>query len=264
MGKVLHLAVQMRHDRRMNNNTSHKTPNRGAIPTLSSGRTRFLFSALLLSSAAMATPCFAQVSNQPSTMASSQANTIGNAVSLWRALSEADNYSFSTYANFLISNPGFPDETAMRRNAEKMLRGDIDSPDLIISFFRKFPAPSPSGSLRFAEALSARGYRDDAKAAARAAWIGGALTPVDESRILSSFADAIQPGDHDARMNRLLWDRATTNALAQLALTSPASRTAFDARLAMQMRAPDAAAKLALVATNARNDAGFVADLNGW
>ncbi len=248
----------------MNSIKSNLLPNRGAIPTLSSGRTRFLFNAAFLSIAAIATPSVAQVSSLPPSMAASQPSAIGNAVSLWRALSEADNYSFATYANFLINNPGFPDETAMRRNAEKMLRGDIDSPDLIISYFRKFPSLSPAGSLRFAEALSARGYRDDAKAAARAAWIGGALSPMDESRVLSNFADAIQPGDHDARMNRLLWDRSTTNAVTQINLSSPAARTAFDARLAMQMRAPDAATKLALVSPSARNDAGFIVDLNNW
>jgi soluble lytic murein transglycosylase len=248
----------------MNNLSNNSGPNRGAIPALSSGRARFLFSLLLLSAPAVTAPLHAQTSSFPSTMASAQPNAIGNAISQWRALSQADNYSFSTYANFLISNPGFPDETVMRRNAEKMLRGDIDSAELIVSFFRKFPALTPTANLRFAEALSARGFRDEAKTAARAAWLGGALSPLDESRILSSFADSIQPGDHDARMNRLLWDRSATNALSQIALVSTGARPIFEARLAMQMRSADASSKVALIPLSARNDAGFIADQNLW
>ncbi len=189
---------------------------------------------------------------------------IANAVYEWRTLSQSDSFAFASYASFLISHPGFPDALAMRKNAEKMLRPGLESNDQVIAFFRKYPALSPTANLRFAEALSARGFRDEARAAAQAAWVGGALAPEDEARVINSFADAIQPGDNDARMDRLLWDRATTNAARQLVLVSPAKRAIFDARLAMLTKAPDAAAKSGIVFDNARNDAGFLADRNWW
>ena len=51
-------------------------------------------------------------------MPTDMSGTIAN----WRALTTTpNNYTFSTFASFLISNPGWPDEDKMRRNAEQAL-----------------------------------------------------------------------------------------------------------------------------------------------
>lgn len=191
-------------------------------------------------------------------------DAIAGAVSQWRSLSQSDAYPFSSYASFLIANPGFPDAQKMRTNAEKRIMPGTESPDQVIAFFRRYPPLSPSAHLRFAEALATRGNRDEARSAARSAWLAGALTPEDEMRLMGSFSDAIRPGDHDARMDRLLWDRSTQAAARQMAWVSPGARPVFDARLAMLTKAPDASAKSALVFDSARNDAGFLADRNWW
>ena len=244
-----------------------KRPDRSGPPALSSFATRFVTSMLILGTALGTTGAFAQVL-QPTPMPIAQpprpADAIAGSVSEWRMLSQSGNYSFASYANFLIHHAGFPDSIAMRKNAEKMLRTDGESSDQVMAFFRRYPPLSATASLRFAEALSARGFREEAKTAARNAWIGGALTPEDESRLLGRFADAVLPSDHDLRMDRLLWDRATTAATRQLALVSPEKRAVFEARLAMLTKAPDAAAKSSLVFDSARNDAGFLADRNWW
>lgn len=242
-------------------------PDSGAHPALSSATLRFVARILLVGTALTASPAFAQYvapMSQPVLQPVRQADPIAGAVSEWRMLSQSDSYSFSSYANFLINHPGFPDALTMRKNAEKMLRTGMESNDQVVSFFRRYPPLSATAKLRFAEALSARGNRDEARSAARAAWVGGALSPEDEARVLSSFADAIGPADHDLRMDRLLWDRSTTAAARQLPYTSPGRRAVFDARLAMLTKAPDAAAKSGLVFESARNDAGFLADRNWW
>lgn len=206
----------------------------------------------------------AQVALAPMPQPAQPADAIASSVSEWRALSQSGNYSFSSYANFLIKHPGFPDSNTIRKNAEKMIRADGESSDQVIAFFRRYPPLSATAGLRFAEALSARGLRKEAQTAARNAWIGGALAPEDEARLLTGFPDAILPADHDLRMDRLLWDRATTPAARQLFLTSTAKRPVFEARLAMLTKAPDAADKSALVLGAALNDPGFIADRNWW
>lgn len=206
----------------------------------------------------------AQVAMAPMPQPAQPAEAIASSVSEWRVLSQSGNYSFSSYANFLIKHPGFPDSNTIRKNAEKMIRADGESSDQVIAFFRRYPPLSATAGLRFAEALSARGLREEARTAARNAWIGGVLAPEDEARLLTGFADAILPADHDLRMDRLLWDRATTVAARQLLLTSTAKRPVFEARLAMLTKAPDAADKSALVLGAALNDPGFIADRNWW
>lgn len=244
-----------------------KRPDRGAHPTLSSFAKRFVASILLAGTAFAPVMAFAQTAQTamlPMPQPIRSADPIASAVSEWRVLSLSDNYSFSSYATFLVNHPGFPGTATMRTNAEKMLRPAGESDDQVIAFFRRYPPLTATANLRFAEALSARGYRDEARVAAHDAWIAGSLIPEDEARILSTFVDAIRPGDQDARMDRLLWDRMTTAAARQLILVSPQKRAVFEARLAMLTKAPDAAAKSALVLDSARNDAGFLADRNWW
>lgn len=243
--------------------TFFEGPDRESPPALSSAMRRFFPTLLLIGTALSPMPAFAQYASsivQPARAS----DPIANAVYEWKSLSQSDSFSFSSYANFLINHPGFPDATAMRKNAEKMLRPGLESNEQVIAFFRRYPPLSATANLRYAEALSAKGQRDDARSAARLAWIGGALTPEDEARILSSFSDAIRSGDNDLRMDRLLWDRSTSAAARQLLLVSPQKRAVFDARLAMLTKAPDAAAKSAMVMDSARGDAGFLADKNWW
>lgn len=191
-------------------------------------------------------------------------NAIETSLFTWRMLQQSDSYPFSSYASFLIAHPGWPGEAAMRKAAERAARPESDSPALVLSYFRRHPPTSPAGHLRLAEALAAQGERDEARLSARRAWTSGALGADDEARLLARFADALTVADHDARMDRLLWQRATTAAARQLPLTSPARRPAFDARLAYLTKAPDAAARGSLADAMARGDAGYLADKAFW
>src|SRR3546814_1486288 len=133
----------------------------------------------------------------------------------------------------------------MRRAAERNVRPDMTSPSLVVDHFARFPPMTNTGSLRFAEALSAVGRRADAIFHARAAWVGGTLAPDDENRLLARFAADLAPADHDSRMERLLWDDALSAAPRQISFVTPQRRRYYDARLAMKLKWPAAAARLA-------------------
>jgi soluble lytic murein transglycosylase len=185
-------------------------------------------------------------------------------VAQWRMLQQSDGYPFASYASFMMAHPGWPGEANMRRAAERAVRPEADPPTLIVSYFRRNPPTTPAGHLRFAEALSAQGQRDEARLSARRAWTTGLLSAADEATLLSRFADAIQATDHDARMDRLLWQRATSAAARQLAYTGSARRTIFEARLAFLTKAPDAAARALAVEAMGRTDAGYLSDKAFW
>ncbi len=182
----------------------------------------------------------------------------------WQLLRSTNNLPFSSYASFLVANPGWPGEAGLRKNAETMLRADAESPALVASFFARFPPQNATSWLRLAEAQASLGRADAAREAARNAWIGGALSADDETRLLGRFASAIGPAEHDARMDRLLWNRSTSAAQRQLALTSPARRITFDTRLALLTKASDASAKALAVGEAALADPGFANDYAWW
>lgn len=189
--------------------------------------------------------------------------TGGNAVlglQRWRVLTQSDNYSFEDYAGFLFTYPGWPEDTRMRRTAERAIDISSFSADRVITFFNRFEPLTNRGAAYYALALQSKGETLKANAMAKQAWRGGELTDEEEAMLLRGFSSALTIDDHDARMDALLWSRATTAAARHLGFTSSGRRPVFEARLAQLTEAPDADAKANAVASLARGDAGFIAD----
>jgi soluble lytic murein transglycosylase len=113
-------------------------------------------------------------------------------------------------------------------------------------------------------ALQAGGQAEQARAEAKLAWIGGSLSPTEEQRIIAGFPGALVAADHDQRMDMLLSSGDTAGALRTLAWSSPARRTLYETRMALQSRAPDAAAWLAALDAASRNDGGLILDQAIW
>lgn len=193
-----------------------------------------------------------------------QTSALAQAIAQWKQLQQTPNLPFDSYSSFLLAHPGWPNETALRKSAERALDSYAWSPGVVVGYFRRFPPLTTSGQVRFAEALSAVGLTDDANQAARAAWTQPNLSPTDEGKIIARFAGALTSEDHDARMDRLLWAGSLAAAQRELPLTSGAKRDLFATRLAFRTNAADAAERatstLALYAT----DAGYVADRAIW
>jgi len=200
----------------------------------------------------------------PAPVAAPVYDPLRGAILEWNRLRQSDSWPFSDYARFLIAHPGWPGETALRKAAERRIDPFATSASEIASFFSRFAPLTTVGRARHAEALSTLGRPAEARAVALAAWTGGPLPAGDEARLLARFGSQFTSLDHDRRMEQLLWDQATTAAQRQIAWTSAARRPLYEARLAMQLRQPDAADKAAAVGPGADRDPGFVADRARW
>ena len=181
----------------------------------------------------------------------------------WKRLQQSDNYPFGDYARFLLAHPGFPGETSRRAAAETVLADGGQDAATVLRFFARYPPMTAAGRLRHAEALAASGRMAEAQEAARAAWRRGALRTADETKLLGQFASALRPEDHDARMDRLLWQGATTAAGRQIGYVSPAMRPTFDARIAFRTGAADASVRGEQPGVD-RADPGYVGDRAMW
>ena len=186
------------------------------------------------------------------------------AIGEWNRLRQSDRLPFADYAAFLLAHRGWPGEMAMRRAAERQIQPDTTDPKIVAAFLTAFPPLTNAGRVRLAEALDATGRPAEARTAAEAAWVGGALSPDDEARLTARFASAFTQADQDRRMERLLWSGATAAAQRQLAATSPARQPIYAARLAFQTQAPTAATQGAALGDAANRDAGFVVDRANW
>lgn len=187
---------------------------------------------------------------------------VSSAIARWNSLRQSDSFPFSSYASFLLANRGWPGETALRKTAEKAI-DSASSPSEVLGFFRAFPPLTNVGHARYALALQATGRTGEADEAARKAWTAGALPIEDESRMLSLFGGRFGPAEHDARMDALLGNGDTQSAARLMPLVSPARRTLFETRLALQTRAADAASRLSALGY-VDGDPGLLIDRANW
>ena len=252
-----------------------RSPDRDAPATLSSIAPKMIAPLLLLISmgAAAATltlqqsaPPVAPAATAPAAAPGPPTRTdpLWPAIDQWNRLRQSDRLPFADYADFLAAHSDWPGGSALRRSAERAIRPDGEDPARIAAFFAGTAPTTSSGRVRQAEALAALGRADAARAAAIAAWTGGALSPDDEGRLTTRFAGSFTLADQDRRMERLLWDRATASATRQLALVSPGRRPIYTARLAMQTRAADASAQAGFLGADADRDPGYVIDRALW
>ena len=198
----------------------------------------------------------------PQAPETAQDGRIAATIAQWRALQQTDALPFDSYASFLMNHPGWPGESGRRRAAERQAGGA--SPASVVAYFSKFPPMTATGMVAQARALAAMGRADAANEVARKAWTMGSLASSDEAAILGQFGSALRPADHDARMDELLWQGATSSAARELPYVSPSKRAVFAARLALRTDAPNAAD----VAMNGQalyaSDTGYIADRAVW
>ena len=196
--------------------------------------------------------------------APAQSSAIASAVARWSAIRQSDSLPFSSYSSFLISYRGWPGEAALRRTAEARLSVESVNPRDILRYFDELPPVTAGGHAQRALALQASGRRDQALTAARAAWAAGVMPATDEQRLLGAFGSGFTSADHDARIDMLLSSGDRAGAMRLIGYASPARRQVFDARLAMQSRAPDAASRLYALGAAGSGDAGLLIDRANW
>ena len=187
------------------------------------------------------------------------ASNVAYALNDWRRLRQSSGYAFADYARFLIANPGWPDDSKMRRWAEKAMRGG-ENPATVIAFFAGDKPRTGDGYARLAEAYSASGRMAEALEAARGAWASDDLGTDEEQAIWARFGGSFTRADHDRRVDALLFAKKPDVALRFVAMASPERQAAFGARVAMQRDDADAESRYRAVIGTVTSDAGLMMD----
>ena len=185
--------------------------------------------------------------------------SVSTAIGDWRRLRRSSDYTFADYARFLVVNPGWPGDTAMRRWAEKAMRPG-ENPATVLAFFADKQPTSGNGYARLADAYAAGGRMTEALAAAREAWASGDLSEADEQAIWARYGGSFTRADGDRRADALLFAKDAKDAQRFLASTTPERRPAFAARIAMQTGADDTDALYRAAIGSVTSDAGLMMD----
>jgi len=196
-------------------------------------------------------------------------SSVSYALADWRRLRQSSGYGFADYARFLIYNPGWPEESKLRRWAERSMRPG-ENPATVISFFATDKPRSGNGWARLADSYAAGSRIAEALDAARFAWASDDLGATDEQALYARYGRSFTAADHDRRIDSLLFAKKADDAARIYSLTSPARQASFAARIAMQRKAANADALYSAVIGSVTSDAGLMMDrarylrANGW
>jgi soluble lytic murein transglycosylase len=191
------------------------------------------------------------------------APSVSYSISEWRRLRQSSGYSFASYANFLIANPDWPEQSKLRGWAESAMRRG-ENAALVLAFFAKDPPKTGNGFARLADAYAVNGRMAEALVAARGAWTSADLSSDDEQAIWARYGGNFTAADTDARVDALLFAKKPDDAARFYASTSPARRAAFAARIAMQRNSSDAERLYQSVMGTVTSDAGLMMDRARW
>ena len=189
----------------------------------------------------------------------SNASSVGYSLNDWRRLRQSNGYSFADYARFLIANPNWPEESKLRRWAERQMRPG-ENPATVIAFYANDKPVGGNGYARLADSYAASGRMSEALDAARHAWASDDLSATDEQSIWARYGRNFTTADHDRRMDSLLFAKKADDAARIYSMATPARQASFAARIAMQRRASDAEALYSRVIGTVTSDAGLLMD----
>lgn len=177
----------------------------------------------------------------------------------WRLLREGPEQSFQRYRAFLETRPGWPDAGRLQTRAEQSIASDLAAEERL-RFFQARPPRSRAGRLALAGALVEAGRSGEAATLARRIWIEDDLTVGEEAAFQVSYGHFLEPGDHRARLERLLGDDNEGMAERMLGRVPDADRAVATARIRLQQRAKTVDKALAAVPASRQGDAGLVLD----
>jgi peptidoglycan lytic transglycosylase len=170
--------------------------------------------------------------------------------------------TFAEITRFILDNPLWPGQGALRRHAEEAARGAPDA--AVAAWFERHPPISGIGKVRRAEIMLNAGDVAGGTAALRAAWINGDFGAADEKSFLLRHGAAIRPEDDVKRLDRLLWDGRNEAARRMLPVVPPGWRALAEARLALAASAKDAATLIARVPADLQSNPGLLYEELRW
>ena len=170
--------------------------------------------------------------------------------------------SFADIAAFIATHPDWPGQKRLRDRAEDALAGASDSQ--AEAWFAVHPPQTVSGKLRKAELLFNQHKNEAAATYVRDAWIHADFSNFEEKSFLQRYHGVLRAQDHEARLDRLLWDGQTQAARRMYRLVGPDYTALGEARIALADMAPGTERLIARVPAVLQRDPGLIYERVRW
>lgn len=194
---------------------------------------------------------------------SAQAADIAQVYARWEQLRDpkAESIRFEEGRAFLEVYPGWPEEKLIRNRTEAAAL--LEAPDKDV--MKKFCATPPvTGRGMVACAIAEAGTMEQQVTWVKQGWRQGDFTADEESRIVKRYPALLTRAEHNARMDRLLYEGKSTAAKRMLPIIGTDQRKAFEVRLAFITNNKKAPKLVDTLSAAQRRDAGVLYERARW
>lgn len=191
-------------------------------------------------------------------------NPLARDVANWQAIVKDNNdIPFEAVAKFLDRHPQWPWQRVMERRAEELMPDGMD-PNKVIAWFKKHDPVSVNGEEKWAEALLALGNKAEARTMIRKTWIQANLPKARERKFYKKWRKLLTLGDHQKRLDRLIWEGRYWQAQWMLWRVKSDTRKLAEARLALARRRGNVDHLVGRVPEKLKNDPGLIYERLRW
>ena len=149
----------------------------------------------------------------------------------WVMLRDSEReQSFEELTEFVSANPGWPKRSTLIIKAERAIKPSTPN-GVILDWFESHSPRSLEGAVAWSRALFSAGNERKAIDLVRKNWARLDMDEAEEKEYLRSFGQYLDPMDHAARLDRLLWDNRGTAARRHRDRLGDGRRALADARL---------------------------------
>jgi soluble lytic murein transglycosylase len=175
----------------------------------------------------------------------------------------ASGASFDQIVAFDRANPHWPQRNRLTLRAEDALPQALPDPQ-VAAWFRQNPPRTPTGWVRYIQALANQGDTRTLQEQVRNAWAQPTLTSPWDQQLLQAYGHHLRPDDHVRRMDALVWDGSPELVRPFAHLLPDAWRAVYEARAALRAGKRDGAALAERVPAAFNRDPGLVYDHARW
>ena len=170
---------------------------------------------------------------------------------------------YQAIVQFIEQNPEWPGIRSLSRRAEEIMPASLSNARAI-DWFRASPPQTLGGTERYVRALQDEGLTREAASAVRTRWIDGPVPTSQQQRFLNQYKGLLTVQDHEARLDRLIWDGEYEAARAMMRLVGDDQRRLAEARLALAEDTPGVDGAIARVPAELRQHSGLLYERTRW
>ncbi|MDY0029025.1 MAG: lytic transglycosylase domain-containing protein [Pseudobdellovibrionaceae bacterium] len=174
-----------------------------------------------------------------------------------------DTLPFQRIASFIEKNPHWPNQSALRKSAERNMPSSMPA-DQIMAWFSKYPPLTGRGAILLTTASQKTKHTQIAGELMKKSWPDLDMSDKDTKSLWTYWQNYIPKNQHIARLDKLLFDHKYTLARSYASTLGQGYPQLAEARIALAENKPNVNALIAKIPAALSRDTGLQYERLSW